>query len=75
MRRRRRARVRQERRKSENRRPILKMLCAALLWSFRGQHSEKCWINSEKYNRKIAKNVGSRSFYCILYRGKMNFKI
>ena len=41
MRRRRRARVRQERRKSENRRPILKMLCAALLRSFRRQHSEK----------------------------------
>ena len=41
MRRRRRARLRQERRKSENRRPILKMLCAALLRSFRGQHSEK----------------------------------
>ena len=41
MRRRRRARVRQERRESENRRPILKMLCAALLRSFRGQHSEK----------------------------------
>ena len=31
----------QEKRKSENRRPILKMLCAALLRSFRGQHSEK----------------------------------
>ena len=41
MRRRRSARVRQERRKSENRRPILKMLCAALHGSFRGQHSEK----------------------------------
>ena len=41
MRRRGRARVGQERRKSENRRPILKMLCAALLRSFRGQHSEK----------------------------------
>ena len=41
MRRRRRARVGQERRKSKNRRPILKMLCAALLRSFRGQHSEK----------------------------------
>ena len=27
--------------KSENRRPILKKLCAALLRSFRGQHSEK----------------------------------
>ena len=50
MRRRRRARVGQERRKSENRRPILKMLCAALLRSFRGQHSEKmngsAWGNS-----------------------------
>ena len=41
MRRRRRARVGQERRESENRRPILKMLCAALLRSFRVQHSEK----------------------------------
>ena len=41
MRRRRTARVGQERRKSKNRRPILKMLCAALLRSFRGQHSEK----------------------------------
>ena len=41
MRRRRRARVGQERRKSENRRPILKMLRAALLQSFRGQHSKK----------------------------------
>ena len=27
--------------KSENKRPILKKLCAALLRSFRGQHSEK----------------------------------
>ena len=41
MKRRRRARVGQEKRKSENRRPILKKLCAALLRSFRGQHSEK----------------------------------
>ena len=41
MRRRRRAREGQEKRKRENRRPILKMLCAALLRSFRGQHSEK----------------------------------
>ena len=41
MRRRRRARVGQERRKSENRRPILRMLCAALLRSFRGKHCEK----------------------------------
>ena len=39
MRRRRRARERQEKRK--DRRPILKKLCAALLRSFRGQHSEK----------------------------------
>ena len=39
MRRRRRARESQEKRK--NRRPILKKLCAALLRSFRGQHSEK----------------------------------
>ena len=29
------------RRKRENRQPILKKLCAALLRSFRGQHSEK----------------------------------
>ena len=41
MRRRRRAREGQQERKSENRRPILKKLCAALLRSFRGQHSEK----------------------------------
>ena len=39
MRRRRRARERQEKR--ENRRSILKKLRAALLRSFRGQHSEK----------------------------------
>ena len=39
MRRRGRARERQEKR--ENRRPILRKLCAALLQSFRGQHSEK----------------------------------
>ena len=31
----------QEKRKRENRRPILKMLCDALLRSFSGQHSEK----------------------------------
>ena len=30
-----------EKEKRENRRPILKKLCAALLRSFRGQHSEK----------------------------------
>ena len=36
---RRRARERQE--KEDDRRPILKDLCAALLWSFREQHSEK----------------------------------
>ena len=41
MRRRRRAREGQEKRKRENRRPILKKLCAALLRLFRGQHSEK----------------------------------
>ena len=41
MRRRRRAREGQEKRRSENRRSILKKLCAALLRSFRGQHSEK----------------------------------
>ena len=41
MRRRRRAREEQEKRKRENRRTILKKLCAALLRSFRGQHSEK----------------------------------
>ena len=45
MRRRGRAKEGQEKRKSENRRPILKKLCAALLRSFRGQHSEK--INGE----------------------------
>ena len=39
MRRRRRARERQE--KKEVRRPILKKLCATLLRSFRGQHGEK----------------------------------
>ena len=41
MRRQRRAREGQEKRKRENKRPILKKLCAALLRSFRGQHSEK----------------------------------
>ena len=43
MRRQRRAREGQEKRKRkrENRRPILKKLCAALLRSFRGQHSKK----------------------------------
>ena len=41
MRRRIRARVGQEKRKSENRGPILQMLCAALLRSFMGQHCEK----------------------------------
>ena len=41
MRRRRRTREGQEKRKSENRPPILKKLCAALLRSFRGQHSQK----------------------------------
>ena len=40
MRRRRRARE-GTRKKSENKRLILKKLCAALLQSFRGQHSEK----------------------------------
>ena len=39
MRRKGRARERQEKR--ENGRPILKKLCAALLQSFRGQHSKK----------------------------------
>ena len=39
MRRRRRARERQE--KGVDRRPILKRLCAALLWSFKGQHGAK----------------------------------
>ena len=39
MRRRRRAREGQEKRKSEKRQPILS--CAALLRSFRGQHSKK----------------------------------
>ena len=41
MRRPRRARAGQEKRKRENRRPILKKLCVALLRSFREQHSEK----------------------------------
>ena len=41
MRRRRRAREGKEKRERENRRPILNKLCAALLRSFRGQHSEK----------------------------------
>ena len=41
MRRRRRAREGQEKRKRENRRPILKKLGVALLRSFKGQHSEK----------------------------------
>ena len=41
MRKQRRARVGQEKRKSENRQPILRKLSAALLLSFRGQHSEK----------------------------------
>ena len=41
MRRQRRAREGQKKRKRENKQPILKMLCAALLRSFRGQHSEK----------------------------------
>ena len=41
MRRRRRAREGQEERKRENKQPILKKLCAALLRSFREQHSEK----------------------------------
>ena len=41
MRRQRRAREGQGKRKRENKRPILKKLCTALLRSFRGQHSEK----------------------------------
>ena len=41
MRKRRRARERQEKRKSKDRPPILKKLCVALLRSFKGQHSEK----------------------------------
>ena len=41
MRRRRRAKEGQEKRKGENRWPILKKLCAAILQSFRGQHSKK----------------------------------
>ena len=41
MRGRRRAREEQEKRERENRRPILKKLCAALVQSFRGQHGEK----------------------------------
>ena len=41
MRRQRRARGGKEKRESKIKRPILKKLCAALLRSFRGQHSEK----------------------------------
>ena len=41
MRKRRWAREGQEKRKRENKEPIVKNLCAALLRSFRGQHSEK----------------------------------
>ena len=41
MRKRRREREAWEKRKRENKRPILKKLCAALLLSFREQHSEK----------------------------------
>ena len=41
MRKRRRTRKGQEKRKRENKQLILKKLCAALLRSFRGQHSEK----------------------------------
>ena len=46
MRRQRRAREEQEKRERENRRPILKKLCAALLRSFRGQHSEKTKVSA-----------------------------
>ena len=41
MRRRGREREGQKKKDRENERPILKKLCAALLWSFREQHSEK----------------------------------
>ena len=41
MRRRRRAREGQKKRKRESSQPFLKKLCAALLRSFRGQHSKK----------------------------------
>ena len=41
MRRQRSARKGQEKRKRENRQPILRKLCDALLRSFRGLHSEK----------------------------------
>ena len=41
MRRQRRAREGQKKRKRENKRPIVRKLCAALLRSFRGQHSKK----------------------------------
>ena len=41
MRRRRGARERQEKREREKQRPVLEKLSAALLRSFRGQHSEK----------------------------------
>ena len=44
----------QKKRKSKNRQPILKKLCAALLCSFRGQHSEKikgsAWGNLDPWN-------------------------
>ena len=45
MRRRSRARERQEKR--DDRRPILKKLCAALLRSFRWQHGEKMVVRGE----------------------------
>ena len=41
MKRQRRAGEGQVKRKRENRQSILKKLCAALLWSFRGEHSKK----------------------------------
>ena len=44
MRKRRRAREGQEKRKRENKRLILKKLCAALLRSFRGQHSDTLYL-------------------------------
>ena len=46
MRRRRRAREGQEKRKRENKRLILKKLCAALLRSFRGHHSKKMKVSA-----------------------------
>ena len=47
MRSRRREKEGQEKRERENKRPIFRKLCAALLRSFRGQHSEKMKGNAQ----------------------------